>query len=217
MLLTPFLDQTHPPLPAFFPHLRAYWQSVPVTRVSLNPVSKHRCNVNPGSRRRSWAHKGMCELGIAPCMWERPLTESVQQSRVTAGWGAGKQPDPDRGEDTPSPQGSTTRRDRYVTQRLWKTESDEGSFGWRLKERKRLVLLPWCPVYPESLYGDVRVLQVHTVCEERLDIVKVLWFEFGDWGESVVILLDQLGHKVLIKGQLVVPGDHHLKLVREPT
>ncbi len=116
-----------PPLPAFFPHLKAYWQSVPVTRVSLNPVSKHRCNVNPGSRRRSWAHKGMCELGIAPCMWERPLTESVQQSRVTAGWGAGKQPDPDRGEDTPSPQGSTTQRDRQVTQRLWKTDSDKRS------------------------------------------------------------------------------------------
>lgn len=79
------------------------------------------------------------------------------------------------------------------------------------------MLLPRRPVYPESLYGDVRVLQVDTVCEERLDIVKVLRFEFGDWGESVVILLHQLGHKVLIEGQLVVPGDHHLKLVREAT
>lgn len=83
-----------------------------------------------------------------------------------------------------------------------------------MEERKRLVNLPRRPVYSESLNGDVWVLQVHTVCEERLDIVKVLWFEFGDWGESVVILLDQLGHKVLIEGQLVIPSNHHFELVR---
>lgn len=82
---------------------------------------------------------------------------------------------------------------------------------------KWFVFLPWRPVYPESFYGDVRVLQVHTVCEEGLDIVKVLWFEFGDWGESVVILLDQLSHKILIKGQLVVSSNHHFKFVWEPT
>lgn len=69
-----------PSVPALFPHLRAYWQSVPVTRVSLNPVSKHRCNVSQGSRRRSRAHKGMCELGIAPCVEQRPLAERVQRS-----------------------------------------------------------------------------------------------------------------------------------------
>lgn len=81
----------------------------------------------------------------------------------------------------------------------------------------RVKVLPWRPVYPESFNGHVWVLQVHTVCEEWLDIVKVLRFEFGHRGESVVILLDQLGHKVLIKSQLVVPRDHHLKLVREAT
>lgn len=76
--------------------------------------------------------------------------------------------------------------------------------------------LPGRPVYPESFNGHVRVLQVHTVCEEGLDIVKVLRFELGHRGEPVVILLDQLGHEVLVKSQLVVPGDHHLELVREP-
>lgn len=85
------------------------------------------------------------------------------------------------------------------------------------REEGRSVFLPWRPVYPESLDGDVRVLQVHAVREQRLDIVKVLRFEFGHRGESVVILLDQLGHKVLIEGQLVVAGDHHLELVREAT
>lgn len=80
-----------------------------------------------------------------------------------------------------------------------------------------MVLLPWRPVYPEAFYGDVRVLEVHTVCEEGLDIVKVLRFEFGDRGKAVVILLDQLGHKVLIEGQLVVAGDHHLEVVRKAT
>lgn len=94
----------------------------------------------------------------------------------------------------------------YKRQRVIR-EAEDGGGGARL--------LPWRPVYPESFYGDVRVLQVHTVCEERLDIVKVLWFEFGDWGESVVILLDQLSHKVLIKGQLVVPSDHNFKFVRK--
>lgn len=67
-LLMLLRKQTHPPPPAFCPHLRAYWHGVPVTRVSLNPVSKHGCNVSPGGRRRSWAHKGVCELGIAPCV-----------------------------------------------------------------------------------------------------------------------------------------------------
>lgn len=76
--------------------------------------------------------------------------------------------------------------------------------------------LPGRPVYLESFNGHVRVLQVDTVCEEGLDIVKVLRFELGHRGEPVVILLDQLGHEVLVKSQLVVPGDHHLELVREP-
>lgn len=67
--------QTNTPAPpAFCPHLRAYWRGVPVTRVSLNPVSKHGRNVSPGGRRRSWAHKGVCELGIAPCVWECGVT-----------------------------------------------------------------------------------------------------------------------------------------------
>lgn len=85
--------QTNTPAPpAFCPHLRAYWRRVPVTRVSLNPVSKHGRNVSPGSRRRSWAHKGVCELGIAPCVWECGVTAG-------RGWGggAGRQPDADGG------------------------------------------------------------------------------------------------------------------------
>lgn len=79
------------------------------------------------------------------------------------------------------------------------------------------MLLPWRSIYPESLYGHVGVLQVHTVCEERLHIVKVLRFEFGDRGETVVILLHQLGHKVLIEGQLVVSSDHHFELIWKAT
>lgn len=102
--------------PAFFPHLRAYWQSVLVTCVSLNPVSKHRCNVSLGSMRRSWAHKGMCELGIAPCMEERPLAESVQQStELLKGGELENSQTLTEEEGTPSPQGSTTQRDRIVT------------------------------------------------------------------------------------------------------
>lgn len=123
-----------PSIPAFFPHLRAYWQSVPVTRVSLNPVSKHRCNVSPGSRRRSWAHKGMCMLGIAPCAEERPLAESEQQStELLQGRELENSQTLTEGEDTPSPQGATAQLDRNVTQRLWTTESDEQV---RVKERK---------------------------------------------------------------------------------
>lgn len=85
------------------------------------------------------------------------------------------------------------------------------------REMKRPVFLPRRPVYPESFNGDVRVLQVHTVCEEGLDIVKVLRFELGHRGEPVVILLDQFRHKVLIEGQLVVSSNHHLKFVGETT
>lgn len=84
-------------------------------------------------------------------------------------------------------------------------------------EPKEEVSLPRRPIYPEAFDGDVRVLQVHTVREQRLHIVKVLGLELGDGGESVVVLLDQLGHEVLVERQLVVAGDHHLELVRETT
>lgn len=51
---------------------------------------------------------------------------------------------------------------------------------------------PRRPVYPEALDSDVRVLQVKTVREERLNIVKVLRFQLGDGGEAIIILLHQL-------------------------
>lgn len=200
-----------------FQHYFHTWEaihSVLVPHISLNPVSKHRCNISTRSRRRSWAHKGMCVLGITLCMYESTAV-SVQQTTELLQRVAGKQPETDRlGEGILSPQGSTARWDRNVTQRLCWADSEESSFSHLKKASKQVALLPWCPVYPESLYGDVWVLQVHTVCEQRLDIVKVLWFELRHWGESVVILLDQLSHKVLIEGQLMVPRDYYLKLIR---
>lgn len=73
--------------------------------------------------------------------------------------------------------------------------------------------LPWCAVYSKSLDSDIRVLQVNTVCQERLNIVKVLGFQLGDGGKAIVILLDQLRHEILIEGQLMIPSDHHFKLI----
>lgn len=77
--------------------------------------------------------------------------------------------------------------------------------------------LPWCAIYSKALDGDVRVLQVNTVCQERLNIVKVLGFQLGHGGKAIVILLDQLRHEILIEGQLMIPRDHHFKLVWQAT
>lgn len=73
--------------------------------------------------------------------------------------------------------------------------------------------LPWRAIYSKAFDGDVRVLQVNTVCQERLNIVKVLGFQLGHGGKAIVILLDQLRHEILIEGQLMIPRDHHFKLV----
>lgn len=74
--------------------------------------------------------------------------------------------------------------------------------------------LPWCPVYAESLDCDLRVLQVSTVREKGLNIVKVLWSQLRDGGKAIVILLHQLSHEVLVKRQFMVPCDHHLEFIR---
>lgn len=81
--------------------------------------------------------------------------------------------------------------------------------------RNMMVDSPRCPVYSKALDGDVRVFQVNTVCEQGLNIIKVLRFQLGHRGKAIVILLDQVSHEVLVEGQLVVSCDHHLVLVRE--
>lgn len=91
---------------------------------------------------------------------------------------------------------------------------------FKLNDRIRMTLsmsknLPWCAIYSKALDGDVRVLQVNTVRQQRLNIVKVFGFQLGHGGKAIVILLDQLRHEVLIEGQLVIACDHHFKLIRE--
>lgn len=72
---------------------------------------------------------------------------------------------------------------------------------------------PRGPVYPEAFDRDLGVLQVDAVREQRLNVIKVLGPQLGHRGEAVVVLLDQVGHEVLVERQLVVPGDDHFVLV----
>lgn len=69
--------------------------------------------------------------------------------------------------------------------------------------------LPRCTVYPESLHRDLRILQVNTVCQEGLNIVKVLRFQFGHRGETVVVLFNKVCHEFLIKCQFMIPSNHY--------
>lgn len=72
-------------------------------------------------------------------------------------------------------------------------------------------------VDPEAPDGDLRVLQVDAVGEQRLDVLVVLRLEFGGRGEVIEVLLDQVSHELLIKGQLMVPSDDYLDVVRKGT
>lgn len=72
---------------------------------------------------------------------------------------------------------------------------------------------PRGPVYPEAFDRDLGVLQVDAVREQRLNVIKVLRPQLGHRGEAVVVLLDQVGHEVLVERQLVVPGNDHFALV----
>lgn len=200
--------------------------------LTLNqPSSQHSFHTWEATDKDSWYHT----YHLTPC----------QNTGVTQARGAGEGPELIKEcrswEQHPACNWGPSLRaySRYCTGGSWKSAKpsrrhtftsgnhstrqihDSAIMKRRLKPRfkagKQRVLLPWRSVYLESLYGDVWVLQVHAVCEEWLDVVKILRFEFGDRRESVVILLDQLRHKVLIKGQLVVSSDHHLELVRQTT
>ena len=72
-------------------------------------------------------------------------------------------------------------------------------------------------VDPEAPDGDLRVLQVDAVGEQRLDVLVVLRLKFGGRGEVIEVLLDQVSHELLIKGQLMVPSDDYLDVVRKGT
>lgn len=76
---------------------------------------------------------------------------------------------------------------------------------------------PGGAVDPEAPDGDLRVLQVDAVGEQRLDVLVVLRLEFGGRGEVIEVLLDQVSHEFLIERQLVVPSDDDLDVVRKGT
>ena len=68
-------------------------------------------------------------------------------------------------------------------------------------------------VDPEAPHGDLRVLQVDAVGQQRLHILVVLGLQLRHGREVVEVLLDEVGHELLVEGQLVVAGDHDLVLV----
>ena len=103
---------------------------------------------------------------------------------------------------------------KYFSQNiLFKTYIARG----RYHDKEVVAVLPWRAVYPEALDRHVRVLEVDTVGEEGLDVVKVLRLQLGHGREPVVILLYQLCHEVLIKRQLMVPCYHHLEVIGKAT
>lgn len=79
------------------------------------------------------------------------------------------------------------------------------------------VYSPWGAVDPEAPHCDLGVLKIDAVREQRLDVLVVLRLQLGGGGEVVEVLLDQVGHKLLVKGQLVVPSDDYLDVVGQGT
>lgn len=69
----------------------------------------------------------------------------------------------------------------------------------------------------EAPHCDLRVLQVDTVGEQRLDVLIILRLQLGGRGEVIEVLLDQVSHKLLVKGQLVVSGDYYLDVIGQGT
>lgn len=76
---------------------------------------------------------------------------------------------------------------------------------------------PWRAVDPEAPHCDLRILQVDAVGEQRLDVLIILRLQLGGRGEVVEVLLDQVSHKLLVKGQLVVSSDYYLDVVGQGT
>lgn len=76
---------------------------------------------------------------------------------------------------------------------------------------------PGGAVDPEASHRYLRVLQVDAVGQQRLHIFIVLRLELGGRREVVEVLLDQVGHELLVKGQLMVASDDDLDVVRQGT
>lgn len=76
---------------------------------------------------------------------------------------------------------------------------------------------PGGAVDPEASHRHLWVLQVDAVGEQRLHVFVVLRLELGGWWEVVEVLLDQVGHELLVKGQLMVASDDNLDVVRQGT
>lgn len=74
---------------------------------------------------------------------------------------------------------------------------------------------PGGAVDPEAPHGDLGVLQVDAVGQQRLDVLVILRLQLGGRGEVVEVLLDQVSHKLLVKGQLMVSSNHYLDVVRQ--
>lgn len=75
------------------------------------------------------------------------------------------------------------------------------------------VYSPRGAIDPEAPHRDLGVLKIDAVREQRLDVLVVLWLQLGGGREVVEVLLDQVGHKLLVKGQLVVPSDDDLDVI----
>lgn len=74
---------------------------------------------------------------------------------------------------------------------------------------------PGWAVDAETSDSNVRILQVDAVGEQRLHVLIVLRFQLGGGRKVVEVLLDQIGHELLIERQLVVSCYHDLYLVRQ--
>lgn len=72
---------------------------------------------------------------------------------------------------------------------------------------------PGGAIDPEPPHRDLGVLKVDAVGEQWLDILVVLWLQLGGRGEVVEVLLNQVSHKLLVKGQLVVSGNYYLDVI----
>lgn len=76
---------------------------------------------------------------------------------------------------------------------------------------------PGGAIDPKASHCDLGVLQVDAVGEQRLHVFIVLWLELGSRGEVVEVLLDQVGHELLVEGQLMVSCDDYLDVIRQGT
>lgn len=84
-----------------------------------------------------------------------------------------------------------------------------------LKLSRITVYSPGGAVDLESSHCDLRVLQIDAVGQQRLDVLVALWLQLRGRGEVVKVLFNEVGHKLLVKGQLVVPRDYDLNVVRQ--